>query len=131
MAYEKQTWVTGETITAQKLNHMEDGIASGGGSFPITLIPTGADTGTIDKTYSEILTALESGKIPIMNLVVNDEYKQSYLFNRLGTNFIQFLTTEYIPDENDITVRVMEVYVESDNTVYIGQVEYTVTLSNS
>lgn len=26
MAYSKQTWVTGETITASKLNHMEDGI---------------------------------------------------------------------------------------------------------
>ena len=33
MAYEKQTWVTGEVITKEKLNHMEDGIAnSGGGS---------------------------------------------------------------------------------------------------
>lgn len=34
MAYEKQTWVCGETITADKLNHMEDGIAqaSGGGT---------------------------------------------------------------------------------------------------
>ena len=29
--YEKQTWVTGETITAEKLNHMEDGISGGGG----------------------------------------------------------------------------------------------------
>lgn len=27
MAYEKQTWATGNTITAEKLNHMEDGIA--------------------------------------------------------------------------------------------------------
>ena len=27
MSYEKQTWVVGETITAEKLNHMEDGIA--------------------------------------------------------------------------------------------------------
>ena len=26
MAYEKQTWQCGETITADKLNHMEDGI---------------------------------------------------------------------------------------------------------
>lgn len=34
MAYEKQTWECGETITADKLNHMEDGIeeASGGGT---------------------------------------------------------------------------------------------------
>lgn len=30
MAYDKQTWVSGEVITAAKLNHMEDGIASGG-----------------------------------------------------------------------------------------------------
>lgn len=31
MAYEKQTWETGELITADKLNHMEDGIADSGG----------------------------------------------------------------------------------------------------
>lgn len=30
MAYEKQTWVNGDVITAEKLNHMEDGIAEGG-----------------------------------------------------------------------------------------------------
>ncbi len=27
MSYEKQTWTTGEVITEEKLNHMEDGIA--------------------------------------------------------------------------------------------------------
>lgn len=31
MSYEKQTWVTGDVITAEKLNHMEEGISSGGG----------------------------------------------------------------------------------------------------
>lgn len=31
MAYTKQTWTTGDTVTASKLNHMEDGIAEGGG----------------------------------------------------------------------------------------------------
>lgn len=29
MAYTKQTWATGDTVTAAKLNHMEDGIADG------------------------------------------------------------------------------------------------------
>ena len=28
MAYIKQTWSNGETITAEKLNHIEDGIYS-------------------------------------------------------------------------------------------------------
>lgn len=31
MTYEKQNWQTGETITKEKLNHMEDGIANAGG----------------------------------------------------------------------------------------------------
>ena len=30
MAYEKQNWECGQVITADKLNHMEDGIAAGG-----------------------------------------------------------------------------------------------------
>jgi len=29
MGYEKQTWANGDVITADKLNHMEDGIAGG------------------------------------------------------------------------------------------------------
>ncbi len=33
MAYEKQTWNTGDVITEEKLNHMEDGIATGGGIY--------------------------------------------------------------------------------------------------
>lgn len=32
MAYSKQTWTNGDVITAEKLNHMEDGIAAGGGA---------------------------------------------------------------------------------------------------
>ena len=31
MSYEKQTWETGDIVTSAKLNHMEDGIADGGG----------------------------------------------------------------------------------------------------
>ena len=36
MAYDKQTWKTGQVITADKLNHIQDGItsANNGGGFP-------------------------------------------------------------------------------------------------
>ena len=40
MAYVKQTWANGDTVTAAKLNHMEDGIeaaSSGGGNPQITI----------------------------------------------------------------------------------------------
>lgn len=34
MPYEKHTWETGETITAEKLNNLENGIVSGVGNIP-------------------------------------------------------------------------------------------------
>lgn len=40
MAYEKQTWTTGEVITQEKLNHMEDGIANAGGDAGYECVET-------------------------------------------------------------------------------------------
>lgn len=40
MPYEKHTWTTGETITATKLNNIEDGIAGGGGGLPYFEVTT-------------------------------------------------------------------------------------------
>lgn len=61
MAYEKQTWQCGDTISAEKLNHMEDGIAdAGGGSSTLVVNGTtdeGTGTTTLDKTWQEISDA--------------------------------------------------------------------------
>lgn len=35
MAYEPKTWECGETITADDLNHMEQGIANSGGGYSV------------------------------------------------------------------------------------------------
>ena len=37
--YEKQTWNTGDVITEEKLNHIEDGIATGGGIYTYGEVP--------------------------------------------------------------------------------------------
>lgn len=69
MAYEKQTWVTGDTITAAKLNHMEDGIAEGGGDSSIFKViytiaedGQGGFTATCNHTLPEIEEAYNAGK---------------------------------------------------------------------
>lgn len=66
MNYEKQTWERGETISADKLNHIEEGIANSGGTFLIQ--PTGEATEDdtyvyhwYDKTWKEADDALASG----------------------------------------------------------------------
>lgn len=66
MSYEKQTWQTGDVVTANKLNHMEDGIATGGGDVlvvPVAMtIVDGAPTLTTSVSVADVITATESGK---------------------------------------------------------------------
>ena len=52
MSYTPTNWATGDVITAEKLNKLEQGVASGGG----VLIVTGTN-GTLDKTWQEIYDA--------------------------------------------------------------------------
>lgn len=69
MAYEKQEWKTGDVITEGKLNHMEDGIANGGGMFPIGFTDIKMDPPramTLNKTWNEIKNALESNLLPVV-----------------------------------------------------------------
>lgn len=63
MAYTKQTWTTGDTVTASKLNHMEDGIAEGGGSGGAMIVTVSDVNGnlTLNKTAKEIYDALLDG----------------------------------------------------------------------
>lgn len=53
MSYEKQTWAKGDIVTSAKLNHMEDGIATGGGVLVVHVTVDG-NTGTLDHTWQEI-----------------------------------------------------------------------------
>lgn len=63
MSYVEQTWQTGDTVTAEKLNHMEAGIAEAGGGG--RLIVTLTDDGTEligDKTWQECYNVFSAGQ---------------------------------------------------------------------
>ena len=67
MSYTKQTWNTGDVITAQKLNHMEDGIGGGNPFFIINLTyDEKTSEPSVDKTNAEIWAAWQAGKIPML-----------------------------------------------------------------
>lgn len=66
MSYTTHEWVDGETITAAKLNNIEEGIGEasqqgGGGSMVIGYTWDGQGTITLDKTAQEIIDAMTSG----------------------------------------------------------------------
>ena len=63
MAYTKNTWNTGDIVSSQKLNHMEDGIANSENVFIVGGVTFDQDnniTGTLDKTWQEIHDALQN-----------------------------------------------------------------------
>ena len=62
MSYEKQTWATGDVITAEKLNHMEDGIEdAGGGTTRVIEVVIDGSTQTLQATYNQILAWFSTG----------------------------------------------------------------------
>ena len=67
MSYEPHTWVNGETITAEKMNNLEEGVSSGGGGAMI--VQYNQSTGALDKTVRELNTALLSG-VPVYFVLV-------------------------------------------------------------
>lgn len=63
MAYTKNTWETGDIVSSQKLNHMEDGIANSENVFIVGGVTLGGEyelTGTLDKTWQQISDAIRS-----------------------------------------------------------------------
>lgn len=88
MAYEKQEWKCGDTVTAEKLNHIEDGIAnSGSGVLALTSVRT-EEVGDCDYHYTghtlqEVIDALQSG-MPVTwtdDDVEPEAYMLTYLSN--------------------------------------------------
>lgn len=52
MPYEKHTWQTGETITAEKLNNIEDGVENSDKGYDYSLTKTNLFSETINSTYN-------------------------------------------------------------------------------
>lgn len=69
MSYAATNWATGDVITAEKLNKIENGIENISGSIytvTITNIDYTNSTFTYDKTWNEIKAAYEAGKHVIL-----------------------------------------------------------------
>lgn len=63
-AYVPTEWATGDVITAEKLNHMENGIADSGDSI---VLHYDSEAGHFDKTFNEVRQAMSKGVIPTID----------------------------------------------------------------
>lgn len=80
MAYTPTTWVTGDTVTATKLNKLEQGVANAGSALICNCTNNGSYI-ALDKTVQEIYDALLSGTPAYIK----------YQYGVLGTDYASHL----------------------------------------
>ena len=108
MSYTKQTWETGDVITADKLNHMEDGIADAGGGGALTIgciITTSGNKTyyTLDKTWKEIHDAYVGGTPCVVSITSDEGEGTTGNYMYLVTNVTSITYDEY-PEDNSYGV---------------------------
>lgn len=72
MAYEKTVWQAGDTVTAAKLNKLENGVAMGGAVYIPVTINEGEQTASINYSYNEIAEIINEGATIIFTIEIND-----------------------------------------------------------
>lgn len=77
MAYEKTEWKNGDTITAEKLNHMEDGIAEGGGAFIVEFKDD--EIWYLKQTFGDVYQNYLNGKMILLLNRANESIRYSSL----------------------------------------------------
>lgn len=108
MSYTAHTWSTGETITADKMNNIEQGIADMGSGAMIVHFTLGENT--LDKTYREIYNAIISGVPVFMSYIYGAPDGQTYTcLQRLVP-----ITTTYLYDSS---YRVAATYTRVNGSV--------------
>lgn len=87
MSYTPTTWTTGDTITATKLNKIEQGIADAGGGVSGLVTDT---SDTLDKSYNDIDAMITAGVLPF--LIINNEIYYASFIDNDGTYEVDFAT---------------------------------------
>lgn len=129
MSYEKQTWATGDTITAAKLNHMEDGIGQGGAGG--VLIETTWDLSnyayyTTQYTGAEVEAMVKAGTHVIVHTpAAEGGYQKEVYFTLTGI----YYATDWEDPEKTITnfsgyqdpsSSINEVYINDNGDFVVG-----------
>lgn len=72
MSYDPTNWQTGDVVTSQKLNKLEQGVAdAGGGGLLIVNMTMTGDAMTLDKTWQEIYDAVPA--VMVVDPTENDK----------------------------------------------------------
>ncbi len=112
MSYTPTTWVTGDKVTATKMNKLEQGVANNGGASGLLVTATvDGDTRTLDKTYTEIAAAFENGMIPVVKEVYDEGYGYGFIggagVNEDGAYVDTYTGVRYVEEDGVLTYQML------------------------
>lgn len=104
MSYTPTEWETGQTITAEKLNKLEQGVAGAGSGIFWATVTYDEETETykLDKSYNEIKAALQAGRIALVRGDYSDDA------------YDDFITIDYIRKYSKTSSGMCEIFMQND-----------------
>lgn len=131
MSYTPNTWATGDTITAAKLNNIEDGIANAGGGWDAIIRLTHAENSgydddenitpsIVDGTYADLVAKMQDGGCPCILVEYANPFFGRYYAAPMA--FVQYYT------ESDINISIAGFFSVPNATSpfnYLGNVYWT------
>ena len=122
MAYEKNTWQTGDVITKEKLNHMEDGIANSELFFVVPVLMDMQSDPTIytpQVTFGEASSMAKNGKIVVIKFISEED----------NSTYNSYFILEFSSDnENEsASFYTRDMYIGLGPNPYLNYIEYTWT----
>ena len=118
MAYTPTTWASGDVVTAQKMNKLEQGVASG--SCLVVTATRSGSTWTLDKTAGEIYQAFTSGMTVLVTHTDNYDGTDVYFHHILVQCWMVDGNTDYrfyFSDFHDFTAESSSSYPSYENQI--------------
>lgn len=111
MSYVKTVWETGDVITAEKLNNLEDGVANAGSVLKLTFTedPNNEGVFVCNHTWQEIYNAFANGDIVIKWEAYHesdDDYGATIEF--LSTAYLQPGVGYLLDDSTGTTIAIVQ-----------------------
>lgn len=121
MAYTPTEWQSGDIVTSEKLNKIENGIAGAGGGGGGEVFMVGGtyneETGyfTMDKTWSEINEAITAGMHCLLIINIHLDQTNSVLDRNFRSVIIGTSYEKYVAEGNDPEIGVtVNLYIGSN-----------------
>ena len=127
MAYTPTNWKNGDTITAEKLNHAEEGIKNAFSPYVVTFETSDLQNFTCDRTFEEIESAYKEHPMIGLLKVNHAVLKQQAILFFSGGDAVRgfvFERNTFEKGENETKFTIEQIEYHGDGSIVLNSYTY-------